>query len=68
MSSYRKNFRNTSRANFACSAVYAEFRPRDATAIDFDGFVDRRPNETPRPAPESWRRETRAQRQWGRAA
>ncbi len=44
------------RADFARSAVLAEFRTRAARAIDYDGFVDRRPNEPPRPAPEVWQR------------
>ena len=59
---------STRRAAYARSAVFAEFRRRDATAIDFDGFVDRRANETPRLAPEAWRRETRKQGSWGRVA
>ena len=56
------------RASFARRAVFLEFRRRDAAAIDFDGFVDRRANETPRLAPEAWRRETRKQKSWGRVA
>ncbi len=46
--SYTKNFRNTSRAAYARSAVFAEFRPGDARALDHDGFEDRRPNDGPR--------------------
>ena len=57
-----------SRTTYARAAVFEEFRRRDATAIDFDGFVDRRANETPRLAPEAWRRETRKQKSWGRVA
>ena len=44
------------RADFARAAVFEEFRTRNARAIDYDGFVDRRPNEPPRPAPEVWQR------------
>ena len=33
------------RAAFARDAVFAEFRPRAAAAIDYDGFVDRRPDQ-----------------------
>ncbi len=47
------------RAAFARAAVFEEFRNRNARAIDYDGFVDRRPNEKPQPAPEAWRRETK---------
>ena len=36
------------RAGFARDAVYAEFRPGDARALDHDGFKDRRPNDGPR--------------------
>jgi hypothetical protein len=44
------------RADFARAAVLEEFRTRNARAIDYDGFVDRRPNEPPRPVPEVWQR------------
>ncbi len=44
------------RAAFARAAVFEEFRTRNARAIDYDGVVDRRPNEPPRPAPEVWQR------------
>ena len=47
------------RDNFARAAVFEEFRCRDARAVDHEGFQDRCPNESPRPAPESWRWETR---------
>ena len=43
---------------FARQAVLEEFRPRDGKALDYDGFVDRKPHEQPRPAPDAWRRET----------
>ena len=36
-----------SRTSFAHEAVYEEFRPRDARALDQADFVDRAPNETP---------------------
>ena len=48
MFSYSKTFRNTSRAAYPRSAVFAEFRPGDARALDLDGFEDRRPNDGPR--------------------
>jgi hypothetical protein len=57
MYSYRENFRNTTGDAFARAAVYTAFRPRDAKALDQSNFVDRPPNEAPRPLPESWRRE-----------
>ncbi len=44
------------RADFARAAVFEEFRTRNARAIDYDGFVDRRPNEPPRPPPAVWQR------------
>ena len=59
MTFYRKSFRKASRDNFARSAVFAEFRRKHAVALDYDGFVDRRPHEQPRPVLEAWRRETR---------
>ncbi len=52
---YSKTFQNTTRAAYARAAVFEEFRPRDAAAIDYDGFVDRKPHEAPAPGPESWR-------------
>ena len=36
------------RADFARDAVYAEFRPGDARALDQVYFVDRRPDQEPR--------------------
>ena len=36
------------RTAFARDAVFAEFRPRDARALDRDDFVDRRPEQAPR--------------------
>ena len=35
------------RAAFARAAVFQEFRRRDAVALDWDGFVDRRPDAAP---------------------
>ncbi len=58
MLSYRKTFRNATRAAFARAAVYAGFRARDAAAFDHDGFEDRKPHERSRLSPASWRRET----------
>ena len=37
----------SSRATYARDAVYAEFRPRDARALDYDDFTDREPDEAP---------------------
>ncbi len=37
------------RAAFARDAVFAEFRPGDARALDHDSFTDRRPDQGPRP-------------------
>ncbi len=39
-------------AGFARAAVFAEFRARDARALDQADFVDRAPGELPRPSPE----------------
>ena len=46
------------RDDFARAAVFEEFRHKNAAALDQAGFVDRRPHEQPRPAPEAWQRET----------
>lgn len=32
---------------FARDAVFAEFQPKHARAIDYDGFVDRLPHQPP---------------------
>ena len=37
------------RASFARDAVFADFRPGDARALDHDSFTDRRPDQGPRP-------------------
>ncbi len=54
MTFYTEIYRNATGANptaprttFARAAVFAEFRPRDARAIDYCNFVDRRPKEPP---------------------
>ncbi len=48
--------RTHSCTTFARDAVFDGFCHRDARAIDYDGFVDRRPDELPRlsPAPRWW--------------
>ena len=46
------------RDEFARAAVFAEFHFKHAVALDQAGFVDRRPHEQPRPAPDAWQRET----------
>ena len=46
------------RAAFAKSAVYLEFRVRDARAVDQDGFTDHSPQQIRR-----WRSEAIARRQ-----
>ena len=38
------------RARFARAAVFHEFRPRDARAIDYHAFTDREPDASCRPA------------------
>ncbi len=43
------------RADFARSAVFAEFRARDAKAILDADFIDRAPRATPRLSPEARR-------------
>ena len=50
--------RTHSCTTFARDAVFDGFCHRDARALDYDGFVDRRPAEAPRLSPVSWRRET----------
>ena len=45
---YSKNFRNATRAAYARAAVFEEFSPRDARALDQDDFRDRAPNQEPR--------------------
>ncbi len=46
---YSKNYRKaTARTDFARAAVFAEFRPRDARALDHGGFQDRQSTGTPR--------------------
>ena len=35
------------RAQFARAAVYLEFRHRDARALDYDDFRDRKPSKKP---------------------
>ena len=44
--------------SFARSTVFAEFRFRDARALDHNGFKDRAPHEKPPLPPPPWRRET----------
>ncbi len=41
------------RSVFAREMVFAEFRPRDAWALDYGNFIDRRPGDMPRSAPEA---------------
>ncbi len=36
------------RSDFARSMVFEEFRYKHARAIDYDGFIDRKPNQRPR--------------------
>ena len=57
-SSRRSTSSDEPRDDFARAAVFEEFRPRDGKALDQANFVDRRPHEQPRPAPEAWQRET----------
>ncbi len=40
--------RRRRRARFARSMVFEEFRYKHARAIDYDGFIDRKPNQRPR--------------------
>ena len=40
--------RTHSRAAYARDAVFEEFSPRAARALDYDGFEDRKPHEGPR--------------------
>ena len=49
------NLQARRRARFARSAVYEEFRARDARALDYDTFTDRLAREPARRAnPEAW--------------
>ena len=52
------DFASKRRADFARQAVRLEFRARDARAIDYGGFRDRKPHERPRLSPACWRGET----------
>ena len=48
MGFYNNTFRKSNQcAAFARSAVLTEFRPRDARALDYDDFIDRRPCDEP---------------------
>ena len=58
MSLYTTSFRQATSDDFARAAVFEEFRFKNAIALDQSRFVDRRPHEQPRPAPEAWRHET----------
>ena len=40
------------RARFARRMVFEEFGYRYAQALDYDRFLDRKPDQTPRPSPE----------------
>ena len=42
-------FQARRRARFARSMVFEEFKFKHARAIDYDGFIDRKPNAPPRP-------------------
>ena len=44
----KKQASHPHRAVFARAAVFEEFQYRHARAIDYGGFVDRRPNQAPR--------------------
>ncbi len=46
-SDHQGNHVDPDRARFARSMVFATFRRRDAVALDFDGFVDRRSDQLP---------------------
>ncbi len=50
--------RTHSSTNYVGAAVLAKFGTRDARAIDYDGFIDRKPQEAPRLSPACWRRGT----------
>ena len=58
--SSRDNSRHpdTTRDDYARAAVYAEFKFKHAVGLDQADFIDRKPDEQPRPAPEAWQRET----------
>ena len=45
--SFRKARSPQTSSGYARGAVFSSFRPRDAKAIDFDGFQDRRPSDEP---------------------
>ena len=40
------------RRDFARAMVFEEFKYKHARAIDYDRFLDRKPNQAPRPSPE----------------
>ncbi len=45
---------SSARSRFARRMVFEAFKYKHARAIDYDGFIDRRPNQRPR----SWRAST----------
>ncbi len=47
MTFYRISPRKSTSASFARDAVFAEFQPKHARAIDYDGFIDRLPHQRP---------------------
>ena len=54
LSNSTRSDRRTRRAAFAKSAVFEEFRARDARAILDANFIDRQLDEMPRLSPEVW--------------
>jgi hypothetical protein len=42
---------STHRGSLGRAAVFANFRPRDAKALDYDDFTDRKPCDEPQPSP-----------------
>ena len=67
MTFYSKPYRKASRAAFASAAVFVEFRSRDARALNYNGFIDRRPDQKPPLPPMAWRVETNSP-QWANLA
>ena len=46
---------SSARSRFARSMVFEAFKYKHARAIDYGDFIDRKPNQAPRPPPEVWR-------------
>ena len=58
MSFYKNPHQKASSDDFARAAVFAEFRFKNAVALDWNGFADRRPDQKPPLPAKEWQIET----------